>query len=410
VPLFEPFRGIRYPADRFRPADVTAPPYDVIDAGDRARLIARSPRNAVVVDLPVAPGDDVAADAGDPYATAAQTFATWQSEGTLETDERPSFTVYRMGYHDDLGRPVQTIGVMGAVELSRPGEGGLLPHEHTTPKARSDRLDLLRSTSANLSAIWGLSLTKGLSALLEVTEAPLWHWADEVGVDHTVWRVDEPERVAQIRAAVGETPIVIADGHHRYETCLAYRDERRTAAGGAHTAADSTLCFVVELVDDQLTVRPIHRLISGPASAETLRAALTERCFRAGEEVTADAVADGRVLRRMADVGALALVDPDGSATLLHPVPECFEGVADLDSARLDHALASVENVEVAYQHGVDLVLGALSSGRAQAGVLLRPATVAQIEANAHRGERMPPKTTFFHPKPKTGIVFRDLN
>jgi hypothetical protein len=117
---------------------------------------------------------------------------------------------------------------------------------------------------------------------------------------------------------------------------------------------------------------------------------------------------DARVLEVMQERGALVLVEPD-RATFLRPDPAAFAGIADLDSARLAHALRLLPPHTVTYQHGVDLVAKAVAGGDAQAGVLLRPATVAQIAANAHAGERMPPKTTFFHPKPKTGIVLRDL-
>ena len=145
VPRFEPFPGIRYRADELDLAAVTAPPYDVISPADRAALAGRDPRNVVAIDLPV--------EGDDPYATAAGVFARWQAEGVLAQDA-PSFYVYRMDYRDESGRARHTTGVMGALELSRPGEGGILPHEHTTPKAKSDRLNLLRATRANLSPVW----------------------------------------------------------------------------------------------------------------------------------------------------------------------------------------------------------------------------------------------------------------
>jgi uncharacterized protein (DUF1015 family) len=297
-----------------------------------------------------------------------------------------------------------------------------------------------------------------------------------------VWRIDDPERVAAIAAAVAATPVVIADGHHRYETSLAYRDEVRvqreadaaaeaategdvdaagsdevpddefedddfeddedvTAAlqpeggdeedelsaddadgpGGAGQddlaaddgagLAEATMAFVVELVGDQLTVRPIHRLLSGLRRGIDL-AQVLEPWFTAGAIVESYAVEKGSVLGRMTAAGAVALIRPDGSARLLTPKREAFEGVADLDSARLAHALSAAladEPPDIRYQHGVEHVVEAVAVGEADAGFLLRPATVAQIAANAHAGDRMPPKTTFFHPKPKTGIVFRSL-
>jgi len=224
VPRFEPFPGVRYDLTRVDPGEVTAPPYDVLSSADRAALVARSDRNAVLIDLPVEEDGD------GRYHACGGRMHEWLDDGTLVTDDRPSFTIYRMGYTDDLGRSAHTLGVIGALTLARPGEGEILPHEETTPKAKSDRLDLLRGTSANLSPIWALSLTKGLTDLLHTDAPPLARWTDDDGVEHTIWRVDEPDQVEAISAAVGSSPVVIADGHHRYETSHAYEAEREAAA------------------------------------------------------------------------------------------------------------------------------------------------------------------------------------
>jgi uncharacterized protein (DUF1015 family) len=383
MPRFEPFPGLRYDTERVDLADVTSPPYDVIDAAERAQLAARSPVNAVHVDLPVDEGE------GDPYEVAAQRLARWRDDGVLVEDP-PSFYLYRMSFSDDAGAPRQTIGVIGALELQEPGTGDVLPHEQTTPKAKSDRLNLLRATAANLSAVWCLSLTEGLTKLLDPPGPPLGEWTDRDGVHHELWRVDDAATVQAIADAVGSSPVVIADGHHRYETSLAYRRER--ASGGA---TDLTLAYIVELVDDQLTVRPIHRLIAGLPDGFELVAALEPFFSISPADPTPHA--DG-----------LMLVQPAG-AHLLVPRPEALAGARDLDSSRLDVALASFPPHELTFQHGVDNVTRAVGDGRAQAGVLLRPATVDQIARTAHDRDRMPPKTTFFHPKVKTGLVFRSL-
>jgi uncharacterized protein (DUF1015 family) len=389
VPPFEPFRAVRF-AESLAPEDVTAPPYDVIDADDRAALVARSPENAVVIDLPVE------ADGPGRYEQAAVTMARWQADGVLVTDPAPTFTVHRMAYVDDGGRPAQTLGVLGALGLEPPGQG-ILPHEHTTPKAKSDRLDLMRATQAQLSAVWVLSLAGGLSDLLGDLGEPRSRWTDPDGVEHTVWTVTDAARLEAIGSSVASAPVVVADGHHRYETALTYRDE---VGGTGGTGA--MLAYAVELVEDQLTVRPIHRLLTGLPEGFDLPGALGDRF---DVEPERDASLDD--LRALATEG-LVLVRPGGRAVLLRPRPGAFDGVPDLDSARLSAALEGLP-VEVTYQHGVDRVVKAVDGGEAQAGVLVRPATVAQIRANAASGERMPPKTTFFHPKPPTGIVFRDL-
>jgi uncharacterized protein (DUF1015 family) len=395
VARFDPFAGIRYDLTRSDLSAVIAPPYDVIDAEARAALAARSPHNAVRIDLP----DE--ADGDGRYDQAGADLAAWLAEGVLVVDERPSFTVYRMVATGDDGVERRTTGVIGALELSPPGTD-ILPHEHTTKKAKSDRLDLLRSCRANLSAIWGLSLAKGLTELLPVDDPPLADVVDDDGVRHTVWRVDDPAACAAISAAVAEQPVVVADGHHRYETSLAYRGERE-AADGAAGAAEATMAFVVELVEDELTVHAIHRLVSGLPDGLDLVAALDPWFEAVGAPSP-----DQPVTATMAADGALVLVLPDREV-LLRPRPEALAEARDLDSSRLDVALAALPEHQLAFQHGVANVRAAVASGAAQAGVLLRPATVAQIEATAHGGERMPPKTTFFHPKPKTGLVFRSL-
>ena len=340
---------------------MTAPPYDVIDADERARLAARHPCNVVHIDLPTDYGD------------ASQLLTRWRHDGDLVTDE-PSLYLYRMDGH--------TLGVIGALGLEPPGQGDVLPHEHTTPKAKSDRLDLLRATKANLSPVWGLSLASGLSKLLDPSDAlPLGQWSDDDGITHELWRLSDDETITRITEAVASAPVVIADGHHRYETCLAFADERPELPG-----ASATLCYVVELAPDQLTVQPIHRLVRGVTIADVEAALATEYDLDATEPT------------------GLALVTPAGTRPLRRR-----RDSDEIDSVVLDRALAQLPPHELTYQHGVDHVERAVQSGAAAAGILLRPVTVDQITAYANAREKMPPKSTFFWPKPRTGTVFRSL-
>lgn len=397
MPRFEPFRGVRYSDSAGPLDDLIAPPYDVIDPQQQSALEQRGAANAVRVELP-RPLDDL-----DRYESAARTFSGWQADGTLVTDDEPSFYVYRMGFRDEAGRPRQTAGVLGAMALSGPDEGEILPHERTTAKALDDRLHLLRATRANLSPIWALSLAEGLSQLCELPGPPTARATDEEGVHHRLWKVDQPGIVEAISAAVASTPVLVADGHHRYQTALAYRAERQ--AEGRHSSGDDLLLtYVVELNQEQLDVRAIHRLVSGISGA-ALKAALEPHfdLFDAGP------VTD-TITNRMADAGALALVTTEG-AWFLRPRPSTTAAAEhDLDSSRLDVALAGLPEAEVRFQHGWANVVAAVDKGEADAGVLLRPATVDQIAAISHGGERMPPKTTFFYPKPRTGLVFRSLD
>ncbi len=394
MPEFKPFRGIRYDTSTDSIADLTAPPYDVIDARGRAALARRHPHNIVLIDLP----DE--ADGPGRYDRAAGTLDRWLDEGILRRDEDPGFYVYRMDYTDAAGAPAHTVGVLGALTLSRPDEGEILPHEHTTPKAKTDRLDLLRATRVNLSAIWGLSLSDGLADLCRIDTPADESWTDDDGVTHSLWYVTDAERCARIATSVGGTPIVIADGHHRFETSLAYRDER-IAADDDPDGARAAMIYIVELAEDELEVRPIHRLVTG-VDADTFVGRLGD-LFTFSDAGTVDA----GIGRSMLDAGTLTVVRPDGTGIFAAPRPGVFDDLDDLDSSRLAHALESLDGVEVRYQHGVAEILDALARDEADCGVLLRPATVAQIRANAHEGRRMPPKTTFFHPKPRTGQVLR---
>jgi uncharacterized protein (DUF1015 family) len=385
MPRFGPFPGIRYATNDL--ARVTAPPYDVIDEAERAALAAQDPTNVVRIDLPV--------DGDDPYAQAGATFRHWIADGTLITDE-PSLYLYRMTFTDEGGGAHHTLGVLGALGLEPPGEGDVLPHEHTTPKAKSDRLQLLRATEANLSPIWGLSLATNLSKLLDTDVAePIGKWRDEDGVGHALWRVSDHDDIVAICSAVASSPVVIADGHHRYETSLAFAAERPDLPN-----TSATLCFVVELVEDQLTVQPIHRLLAGLPEGTDVRAALSDAF---DVEPTADQP-DGHTVTTLVRSGRLGLVTPDGFAYLR---PRHAD--ERIDSAVLADALSALPPHEVAYQHGIAQTVTAVREGRADAAVLLRPVSVAQIQHVAHAREKMQPKSTFFWPKLRTGIVFRSL-
>ena len=387
VPRFEPFTALRFSPSL--PLDaVAAPPYDVLSDADVDALLARHPRNI--------------ADGPQRYELAAQRLAQWVSEGTLERDAQPSFTLYRMRFTDETGRERETVGVVGALEVVDEGAPGVLPHERTTPKAKTDRLDLTRATNTNLSPVWGLSLTEGLTDLLREPGEPMGTCRDEAGVLHIVERVSHPQRVAAIAAAVGSHPVLIADGHHRYAISRTFRDEVR-AEHGDDTAAELTLTYVAELVGDQLSIDAIHRLYHG-VSVEQLLAVLTP-AFHCAEAGAVTAAFAAEVVER----GCLCLVRPDGTGVWLTPEPTAFEGVRALDGAYLEHVLAT-SDIEVSYQHGVQHVVDRVTNGDAAAGVLIRPTGIDEIRRTADERLLMPPKSTFFTPKLRTGLVLRPLS
>ena len=408
VPDFFAFAGLRYDCDAAGTGleALAAPPYDVIDEDRRAALEAAAPHNAVRLLLPRDQRDE-----GDRYARAADAMARWEAAGVLVRDPVPRLYSYRMEFRGPHGEPRHTRGVIGALALPEAGDPSLLPHEHTVAKAKSDRLSLLRATRANVDPIWGLSLAAGLTDRLEPDTA-LATCVDADGVTHSLGAIDDPARIAEVCAEIGGSPVVLADGHHRFETACAFRDELR-AAGHEVGDAGAIMMLVVELVDDELDIEPIHRLLDLPDDVD-LRARLAD-----GFEVidvapyAADRVDD--LERSMADRHALGIVDRNGLALAMPRSDARAAALAGEDPAVASTDAAVVEAMvkprvpEAAwrYWHDAESVAAQVDKGAATAAILCSPVSVAQTRAAALDGARMPQKTTFFTPKPLSGMVFR---
>jgi uncharacterized protein (DUF1015 family) len=390
VPRFEPFAAIRYATDDL--ASVIAPPYDVLSDADVDAFEVRSAHNIVRIDVP--------RGGEDRYGVAAQTLRAWLDEGVLAADPCPSFTIYRMRFTDSAGARRDIAGVLGGLEVVDLEAGGVLPHERTTAEASTDRLDLTRATAANLSPVWGLSLSASLTELLAEPGEALCAVTDE-GVEHVLERVTDPDRIAAIRDKLAADDVLIADGHHRYGISRSYRDEVRESTGRTDTPAELTLAFVNELIEEQLSVEAIHRLYADIDVADLARA-----LARSFELIPTDRPSP-ETLAAMATKGFLVLFTRDGSWRL-EAKQGRFDGVRALDGGWLETALADVP-LRVTYQHGLAETLVEVDSGRASAAVLIRPVSVAEIERTAREGLLMPPKSTFFTPKLKTGFVIRSL-
>jgi uncharacterized protein (DUF1015 family) len=399
VPEFDPFAGVRYDAGAAHAEldALAAPPYDVIDDDLHAALEAADERNSVRLILP---RDESAAD--DRYARAAATFSQWCGEGVLVRDSTPRFYSYRMTFTDAHGRARHTHGVLGAMRLPEADDNSVLPHERTLPKAKSDRLSLLRAMRVNVDPIWGLTLASGLTSLL-AGSTPLGTCRDHDGVVHELGAIDDPQQVEAIRALVGPAPLVLADGHHRFETAINYRNELR-AAGDHVGGADAIMTFIVELVDDELCIEPIHRLIDVPTGVD-LRARL-EDAFELrdagpighdGVEALENAMRRERALG-LADARGLALAVPR------HRTTDVDAGVVE------DEIVPRLPEATWQYRHDAQAVAALVDKGSASAAILCSPVSVAQTRAVATARERMPQKTTFFWPKPRTGMVFRTLD
>jgi uncharacterized protein (DUF1015 family) len=399
MPRFEPFRGLRYQPDMAPLAQVIAPPYDVITPTERVHLASRHQANSVLVELPEA---DLRGGR-DRYTVATDLFTHWQGEGIIVAEGVPSLYPYRMT--DAEGRT--STGVIGALGLAEPGaESDILPHEQTMPKPKSDRLDLLRATHANLSPIWGLSMAAGVTATFDPTDdEPVTDVYDDDGVRHQLWVLSDPDAVEAVAAAVATAPVVLADGHHRYETARAYQAECRAANGDRPGPYDLVMALVVELAEEQLHVGAIHRTVSGLPEGFDLVDALT-RWF----DVVRAGPADERTLGALSESNSMALVT-GGNAYLLLPHPDLDATVGnDLDSSLIAAVLERLPAHEVTHRHSVGEATEALRDGDGQAAFLLRPVTVKQIDEWANERRRMPPKTTYFSPKPRTGMVFRSLD
>ena len=411
---FRPFKPLRYTQPDL--SGVFAPPYDVLSAADRMAMLEADPHNSVAIDFPPGREDPTA------YAAVADLLTDWIADGTLAWATKDSFSIVRMTAptaSDIAGRT--TTGVIGALTLSDPGTGDILPHEETTSKDKADRLTLIRAAKINTSPIWGLSMTSGLGALLSnaiAGKSPHAHGTDNDGVLHELWILDDAGALRAIEAAVDTTPVVLADGHHRFETALAYQAEQPASNDSSQpTGSDAIMTMIVELAPTELEVRPIHRLVDLPegVSGDSLLGALSQ-WFRAepAPASLASALAQGGAPSALAvnslpSENALLLITATG-CSFLSPIDDAFGPTLTLDSERVRKSVTdSAPNAALRFHHDATHIYNEVLAGRAAAGILLRPATVEQIHAVADKRTRMPAKTTFFWPKPRTGMVFRSV-
>ena len=430
MPEIRPFRALRYDPDTAGALSaLVAPPYDVIGPALHETLLARNPRNAVRLDLPsVVAGEDP----DERFRRAAHTLQQWRTDGILRKDPRPSVYVHEQVYRvpgTTLERTQR--GFFGRLRLEPYGPGaGVLPHERTMTGPKEERYRLLRATGLNTSPVIGLFSDPdeaAAAAMARVAEsAPTTDITDDDGVRHRLWAVPAGrDGTAETLAAIaGASPVVIADGHHRYETAVRYRDERRVAHEGE---VDPPYDFVLMLFLDAagaLTVLPTHRLVYGLGETglqrlrdgletffhvdATTQPALAARFGAAGALVGGEgrfglATADGAWLLR-ARGGAFAPLQTSGG-----------EVVRGLDVSLLGAALDRLAGIDAAavaggqrvgYTKSADEALAAVGAGTADAAFLLEPTPVASILAVAGDRDVMPQKSTYFYPKALTGLLF----
>jgi uncharacterized protein (DUF1015 family) len=417
----KPLRTLRYESGAAGPLeDVIAPPYDVIDDELRAELVARSPFNVVEIDLP-------RTDDGDPYEHAAATMADWSAGGVLVREDEPAVWALRQDYTAPDGRDMTRNGFLARVRVEDYGPGRIRPHERTHPGPKEDRLRLTRATRTNLSPIFSLFTDPdgAAGAALEVAAAgePFAVASDHEGTRNTLWRVAEPGAVASLSDALAGSELLIADGHHRYETARVYAEE--IGGEGEHRYVLMLLC---SLSDPGLTVFPTHRLLTGlkddRAKQEAIRATLmrdfdveelpaTSELEPSGESPVAFGYMDSFHRKPY----RVTLKDQAIADRALAGMPEPYRRLdtAVLEALVLRGALGMSED-DISHLQGLDYskslgdAIEAVETGRADAGFFMRATPVEQVREVAEAGESMPPKSTYFFPKVPTGLVFSPLS
>ena len=409
MPELKPFKGIRYSSSA-ELKDLVCPPYDVISADEQARLHDRHPNNAVRLELARADGG------AEKYRNASQAFADWIAHGILVPDDRESLYVYRQDFETPDGDRHRVAGVIGALELEPFGEtSGVLPHEKTMPGPKEDRLALMRALPMNVSPIYAIYRGGGgLAPFLDSLQnrPPEARFADSAGVLHRLWVIRAPAEIEMLSDAVRPGPLVIADGHHRYETALAYHDENARKPGD-HS---SIMCFCVDADAEGLVVLPYNRALRTTVDPTEIAERLQDRF---GARSIASAPSDEALRASGADHpivfvterdSLLVQVSDDQVAAAVgdrHPAWRALDVVA-LHQAVLPALLPEGVD-ELTFSKDADAIRKLVSKGWSL-GALLRAVSAAEIVDVAGSGERMPQKASYFWPKALTGLVFHSLS
>lgn len=411
----EPLRALRYDLEKTGGLqDVVAPPYDVIDAEQRAALEARSRYNVVRIDLPQADGDA--------YARAAELLRAWQAEGAVVREGQPAIWPLEQDYTGPDGRARTRQGFLARVRVEEYGAGRIRPHERTHPGPREDRLRLTRATKANLSPIFSLysDPTGAAREALARSTDPWAQTTDDDGTVNRLWRVADPDAIEVVKQALAGAELLIADGHHRYETARVYAEE----VGGEGEHRYVLMCLVA-LEDPGLTVFPTHRLVRGlrPDQHEALAVAIRRDFEIEGlHDATALTPEPGQQVRigyidaHFRQPLMLTLKDPAIADAALgdHAEPYRRLDTAVLEALILKGALGmSDEDIDhlagLHYARDHDQALELVRTARYDAAFFMAPTPIERVQAVAAAGESMPPKSTFFYPKVPTGLLFNPL-
>lgn len=415
----KPFQALRFSEKRF-PTPPVAPPYDIISEKRRSE-IARDSYNIIHIDKP-----GPAADAKR-YERAAALLAQWKNEGVLITEEEEALYVYQETYtvpERDNTKPLVRTGFFACLKLVDFTEGIVLPHEKTLAAPKVDRMNLMKATKGNMSPIFGLyhDTTQTIAPVIRDvfdTEPVYTVYKDSDGTEHTLWRLTDRAKIQRVVAALKNEKIIIADGHHRYETALSYRDY--LAENGLHTeAADYIMLCLVDFSDEGLVVLPTHRLLEMPIATDELLQKLS--AYFDVEKTTKQTMTDW-VAAIDAGIPSIGLYTKEKTYYRLTLKKGCaWESLMPAGSSaawkQLNVSILSFvvfktvlslseEKFQqvVSYTHSFFEALEAVDTGAAGCTFLLQGIDKFTVKEISENGELMPQKSTYFYPKLFTGFV-----
>lgn len=415
-----PFGALRFTEKAGKIDQLVCPPYDIISDEQRKAYLSTNAHNIIRLELP--------REGENPYAQAGQTLNRWLEEGVLACDEQPALYLYEEEFtHRD--QRMRFSGVICRVKLEEFSKGVVLPHEETLSKAKTDRLNLMRATGCNFSQIYSLyhdedGVTAGRLAVCR-EEKPLIELTDGEGVTHRLWMVCDPQVIDEVVGDFSNRKLYIADGHHRYETALNYRNERRQQGLSVEgDACDSVMMMLVDMENPGLVVYPTHRIVRDLERfhEEEVIAACGEYFDVERNVALADvsgrldaAYAEGKkafALYAGGSASLLVLRDESVMADLLPGASAALRGldVSILHSLVLERIFgidkANMANqLNLTYTRVAEEAIEAVDAGQANCCFLLNPTRVSEIRDVAAAGEKMPQKSTYFYPKLITGLV-----
>lgn len=416
-----PFRGLLYNPQAVRLSEVVAPPYDVISPELQQKLHEKDPRNVVRLILNRDP---------DPYSSAAKTFREWQTDGTLTRDQQPAYYLLSQSFAGPRAQQVHRTGFIGLCRLEEFDRKIVLPHEKTLAKPKEDRFKLFRATDSNFSQVFALYADpeRKLSAMFDhvMTAAPDLDVSYE-GVRSRLWRITEKRLTDQVGGFFEGRQILIADGHHRYETAIAYRDARRLEDPSAPEDAsfNYVMMFLTNSNDEGLVVLPTHRVIhslrdvNALALLQALKESFAVHTVTSPERMLRDVQQSGSgtfgmVLREHEGYHILSLKKGVSASAFVEGTEPAV--VKQLDVSVLHFGIlrplfgisreAQEQKTNIDYHIDPVEAVETVRKGYAQAAFLMNPTPVDQVFAVASAGHTMPQKSTFFYPKLLSGLVF----